>query len=205
MSRRPKLNVRVDGVPLTVPAGVSILDAANRAGRPIPTLCHLPGRECRPVCRICSVEVRGRAGLVPACATAVTEGMDVVTDSAEIAASRRVLMSLVLAEHGACGAPGCEVEILAERLGGQFISLTTPATPMPSHGSDYLAVDPTGCIHCDRCIRACEHAVIGRLGRGGEVGMIFGGGTLAQSDCIQCGDCAAVCPSGAIARLTQKL
>ncbi|HEY3396022.1 MAG TPA: 2Fe-2S iron-sulfur cluster-binding protein [Armatimonadota bacterium] len=100
----PKLTL--DNQEVTVPAGATILDAARQLGVPIPTLCHLPGRPAQCSCLVCLVEVNGGERLLPACGTVATEGMTVVSESAEVHAARRMALELLLGDHrGDCLGP----------------------------------------------------------------------------------------------------
>lgn len=195
----------LDGQRMSARAGASILDAAKAAGIPIPTLCHLPGRACKPVCRLCSVAIVGWSGLHPACATALQDGMNITTQGPQIERMRRTLMSLVLEEHGACAIPDCNIEQLAQQLGVPTAVHSLPAAELHSAvTSDYIFFDASQCVHCDRCIRACERTILTRSGRGAGVSMVFGNNQpIDASGCIACGDCLAVCPSGALASISK--
>lgn len=192
--------IEIDGRRLSAQAESSILDAARDAGIGIPTLCHLPGRECKPVCRVCSVAITGWNSLAPACATAVQDGMVITTQDAQIERMRRTLMSLALEEHGVCTDPECDVERLARQLGAApAVHALLAQEAGKAVASDYMLFDSSQCIHCDRCIRACELTILSRAGRGAGVSMVFGDNqAIDASGCIACGDCLAVCPSGAL-------
>lgn len=201
-----RVMIELDGQRMSAKAGTSILDAAKAAGLFIPTLCHLPGRACKPVCRLCSVAIAGWKGLHPACATPLQEGMSITAQSPQLERMRLTLMSLVLEEHSPCTIPDCHIEQLAQRLGIPVGAHSLPAQEAlgkahPSVASDYILFDSSQCIHCDRCIRACERAILTRSGRGPGVSMVFGHNQpIGTSGCIACGDCLAVCPSGALAK-----
>jgi len=178
-----------------------VLEAAAAAGVRIPRLCHVPGLPSRAVCRLCLVEVEGRAGWVPACGTPAVDGMSVRTDGAALVTARRTVMELILAEHGPCAQPGCEVEAIAREVGVTDSPFVVPAPPVPTPpGSDFIELDPARCVHCDRCIRKCSRQVITRRGRGPEV--LFGfedGRPMTETSCTGCGDCVAICPAGTFA------
>jgi len=201
--------IEMDGQQMPARAGASILEAAKAAGIHIPTLCHLPGRACKPVCRLCSVAIAGWSNLRPACATPLQDGMVITTQGPQIERMRRTLMSLVLEEHGACAIPDCNIEQLAQQLGVPIVAHSLPAKEAhseahPAITSNYILFDSSQCIHCDRCIRACERTILTRSGRGASVSMVFGNNqSIDASGCIACGDCLAVCPSGALAKYNE--
>ncbi len=199
------INLWIDGIQITARRGWTVLEAASLAGRRIPHLCHIPGLPRRAVCRLCLVEVSGSPGYQPSCVTEVSEGMDVRTSTAPLQAARRLVMELLLSEHGSCGRSDCEVE----RVAGELDVAASRFSPPPTlerrpEGSDFLALHPERCIHCDRCIRACDaRSVIQRSGRGAAVTFaVRDDRSLAGSDCVSCGDCAAICPAGAFAPRT---
>ena len=186
----------------------TILDAAKAAHIFIPTLCHLPGYVSRSVCRICLVEIMGQGHLAPACSTIVKEGMHVSTTSEKVVKTRQLIMELILAEHGSCQRPDCEIERLAIHLGvhaTRFSLIKNKDSRALS--SEYLHIQPELCIHCDRCIRACrDKKVISRAKRGAWVTMTVGPDQrLDETPCVHCRDCATVCPSGTILALPTNI
>lgn len=195
------VTLEIDERVIAVREGASVLEAAAALNIAIPTLCHLPGHASRPVCRMCVVEIEGRHGLHPACATVAEHGMIVTTNSPEIGQLRRTLMTLVMAEHGQCDNPDCAIDRLAAQLG--VLDEYDESEPVEVNGNPdgYVSVDVSRCIHCDRCIRACEQVIITRAGRGAGVGMAFGDDQqIEDTPCSLCGDCLAACPSGALGR-----
>jgi NADH dehydrogenase/NADH:ubiquinone oxidoreductase subunit G len=196
------ISLIIDGHDTSVPAGTTLLDAARQLGIDIPTLCHLQGHKTRAVCRVCVVALKGSGHMVPACATAATEGMQIETGSAEVLAARRLLMEFTLAEHGECDDATCAIEELAGQLG---VSKTRFQAPRHSNrsdlSSDFVSVRPELCVHCDRCSQACERdqQVLARAGRGALVAVAFDDDrTMADSTCTNCGDCVSVCPAGGL-------
>jgi len=195
------IRLNIDDRETGVPEGATLLEAARKLRITLPTLCSMGGRNDRAACRLCLVRVDRSPQLVSACSTPARAGMRVVTGDPQIIAARRVIAELTLAEHGQCGRADCEVERLAASLGVTRSRFRAHrAEPAADMGSDYIDVDAALCVHCDRCIRACSRDVIGRCGRGATVGSSFGvhAGSLAQSDCTQCGDCVHACPASAL-------
>ena len=203
MSDLQHVRLTIDGNQIEVHAGTILIDAARKAGVSIPSLCFLPGHPSRGVCRVCSVSVSGRRGLVPACATAAVDGMEVQTQLQTVKRARRVLIELALAEHGPCkedvcgGEKSCQLNRLAHEHGvteKRFEAIEKPVREELS--SDSIRVRPDGCILCDRCIQACRDLrIIGRAGLGQGTHIVFDADrSMDQSDCVACGDCVAVCP-----------
>lgn len=203
MSGLQHVSLTVDGTNVTVPAGTTLVDAGRTVGIRIPTLCHLPGRPARGVCRVCSVFVNGRRNLLPACATLAESGMEVETQSPAVLKARRIVLELALAEHGTCdvavcgGEQRCDLARLARQHGvvnQRFDTIEKPHCDELS--SDSIDVRADACILCDRCIQACRDLhVISRAGRGQNTRIIFDADrSMDESDCVACGDCVAVCP-----------
>jgi ferredoxin len=194
-----RIELSVDGRTVRVRAGASLLSAARAAGVDVPTLCHLEGQPSRAVCRLCLVEVEGRARPVASCRTAAEPAMVVRTGGDHLAAARRTIMGFTLAEHGPCDRPGCPICALGARLGAAPDAEVDRRAGL-DFGTDYLHAQPDGCVHCDRCIRSCDRGVIRRVGGGGGVSLCFGpeGGALADAACVACGDCLVACPAGVL-------
>ena len=180
----------IDGVPVTAPAGESVLDAARRAGRDIPALCHHQALPAIASCRLCLVELRrpGRdwVQLTTSCDYPVSAGLDVVTDSPRIRKHRAMNLQLLLRR-----APDAPVlRQLAEQL-DVTEPLFAPVTdaPLPD------------CILCELCVRTCSalgYNALSANGRGDHksVGPPFG--HAAAADCVGCGSCHEACPTGCI-------
>ncbi len=186
----------------------TILEVAKAQGINIPTLCHFArgtGKESpRAVCRICVVEITGVRGLVTACSAKVTDGMEVLTHSPNVVEARKVLMEFMLAENGG-GKEDTVVKALSEELGVESarFSIVDEIEAQPQKLlSEYFNVDPSLCVHCDRCIVACEsRQVITRSGFGHEISTTFGDEKgIEASNCNYCGDCISACPAGGITK-----
>ncbi len=199
----------LNGQEVAVPAGLTILEAAGLHGVKIPTLCHHPDQRVKANCRVCVVEVEGQKTLAASCATAVTAGMKVRTNSPRIRETVQTILELIFANHPqeclTCIRNGnCELRRLAADYGirevrGEMACDTLPLdTSTPS-----LVRNPNKCIKCGRCAEVCHHVQ--------ETGILYShfrsidvqvapeyGKSLSDVACVLCGQCAAVCPVGAI-------
>ncbi len=202
-------DIKINGIEMSVEDGTTILEAAAKIGVEIPTLCHIKGQQPLGACRVCVVEVAGAKTLMPSCATPVTRGMVINTNSQKVRAARRMVVELLLSEHeGNCQycerSIDCELEDISTKLG---ISKPRYEGVKPDGRFDYttkaLVRDTAKCIKCRRCVTVCnEIQTVGALfpqNRGYEtvIGPAFTS-DLADVKCVQCGQCAAVCPVGAI-------
>ena len=201
---RKRIKLFIDGKTYTVREGVRLLDTIRAIGIALPTLCDLPGFPFRGICRLCMVRIKGTSLPLLSCSTIAKEGMVVNTRSPDLQTNRKLLMEFVLAEHGECGREDCPVEDLAKRFGVNKSRFQATRLTEPDHlSSNYLKVQRGLCVHCDRCIRACPHGIIGRIHRGKKITITFDyDSSVDKSNCIGCGDCIGVCPSGAIQRNT---
>ena len=201
--------ITINGTTVSVPESATILEAAQRAGIGIPTLCHMEHHAPQGACRVCVVEVEGARTLPASCATPVRDGMVVNTNSRRVRSARRTVVDLLLSEHeGNCQycdrSADCELRALSYDLGIEApqyegerpVRLMDESTPA-------LVRDSAKCVTCRRCITACNDVQqVGALfpqyrGYRTLVAPAFAG-DLADVACVQCGQCAAVCPVGAI-------
>lgn len=208
------LNITLNGQKLSVPEGATILEAARRAGIEIPTLCWYPKLPIAGNCRICLVSVAGQPKLLPACATRVTEGMEIATESPAVVEARRGVLRLLLerypADHlrnGGRAQPRNEFERYVVQYGAEPSPLAQRDLPLRTGderpGDPMIRHDMSLCILCTRCVRACEEIqVVGVLDvayRGGHAQIIVGSdGDPDKAACTWCGECVRVCPTGAI-------
>lgn len=206
------VNLKINGMPVSVPKGYTILEAAKEIGIKIPTLCFLKEINEIGACRICVVEVKGARSLVASCVYPVNEGMEVFTNTNKVRESRKTTIELILSNHNrnclSCVRSGsCELQTLSYEYGvedaGRFdgFNPTFKKDVSPEH----LVRDPEKCILCRRCVAACENqkvAVIGANDRGFDtnIGCAFNK-DLGDVACISCGQCIVNCPTGA---LTEK-
>lgn len=208
------INVKINNQQLTVPEGITILEAAHKAGVRIPTLCHLDLHDLKMVnqtasCRVCMVEAIGRNMLVPACVTKMTEGMEVRTDSIRAVTARRMAVELLLSNHpNECfTCPKnlqCELQALAAELGVREIRWEGERNDYPKDmSSDAIVKDANKCIYCRRCETMCNEVqtcgILSGIGRGFDafVGSAFNI-PMVESSCTYCGQCVAVCPTAAL-------
>lgn len=210
MSEVKMINLKIDGTPVTVPEGTTILDAARTASIDIPTLCYL--REINEIgaCRMCVVEIKGSPKLNTACVYPVAEGMEVTTNSKRVFDARRTNLELLLSNHRreclSCIRSGsCELQKLCHDYGveneGRFDGAKTPSVIDDS--ATHMIRDNSKCILCRRCTAVCEKnqaaAVIGVNDRGFKthIGSAFDA-PLNTVACVSCGQCIVACPTGAL-------
>ena len=204
------INVKINGIAVSVPKGSTILEAARMAGVEIPTLCFMKEKNEIGACRICVVEANEGRGfrIVTACVYPVSEGMEVLTNSAKVQKARKTTLELMLSTHNkeclSCvRSTTCELQKLCREYGTDENAFTGFR---PEYELDYstahLVRDNNKCILCRRCVAACKEqfvSVIGANDRGIDTNI----GTpfdlpLNNVPCISCGQCTVVCPTGAL-------
>ena len=187
------VNLVIDGKEIASEEGRTVLEAAQKAGISIPTLCHHESLPPYGACRICVVEVthKGRTKIVTACTLPVAEGMEVDTRAEKVLRIRRMLVELMLARR-----PNSKV---IKKLAATFGVEKTRFRKPPQETS--TIVGPDGCILCGMCVRLCDDVLgIGALafeGRGGKRQVTTPFGEPSQV-CMTCGACSSICPTGAI-------
>jgi len=213
-----EVHLTIDGKKTTVEAGSTILEAARSVGIEIPNLCYDPRIGPIGSCRLCVVEIKGRAGLVISCATPATDGMEVFTETAEIAAVRRTILELMLSEHrlacASCDVLGdCKLQQYAYRYnvneGRYGQAVRKPPRSNYTTGNEAIIYDPDKCIRCGRCIQICEQvqavSALTFRGRGAEIEVSTAFDVpLNQSVCELCGNCISTCPTGALYERSAK-
>ena len=203
------VTVTVDGAPVEVPAGATVLDAARAAGSWVPTLCFDERQAPFGACRACLVGVEGAAAPLPACTTPCRDGMVIDTEDP---AGRRVahaVVELVLSELPQPPAAHTELAQVAQRLG-----VGAPRWPGETHAPapadtrhPYLAFQHELCISCGRCVRACDEVqgtfALTATGRGFDANIAAGlDEGFRDSACVACGACADSCPTDAITEVS---
>lgn len=208
------IHAMINHIPVEVPEGATILEAAQKVKINIPTLCHLDLHDIKMVnkaasCRICMVEVEGRKNLAPACATPVTEGMIVHTDTLRAIKARRVVVELLLSDHPSdcliCDKNrNCDLQKLAADLGVRKIKYKGEMSTYPKDESSLSIVrNLDKCILCRRCETMCNEVqtvgVYSAIDRGFQtvVSTAFGL-PINETSCTFCGQCVSVCPTAAL-------
>ncbi len=205
------VNLKINGMDVSVPAGSTILEAARTVGIHIPTLCFMKEQNEIGACRICVVEANEGRGfrIVAACVYPVTEGMEVKTNSLEVQKSRRMTLQLLLSTHerkclSCVRSENCEFQALCREYGIEDEGKFDGAKPeyKLDTSAPHMVRDDNKCILCRRCVAACkaQHvAVIGANDRGIDtnVGTAFDLG-LSKVGCVSCGQCIVNCPTGAL-------
>jgi len=202
------VNMKINGMPLSVPKDYTILQAAREMGIEIPTLCHMKGINEIGACRICVVEVKGARSLVAACVAPVGEGMEVLTNSEKVIKARKMTVELLLSNHNcsclSCNRSGnCELQTMARSFGIEsaqaFVGAKTE-TKLDESNVAFIR-DNSKCVLCRRCVAACstQTGVIGANNRGFDtvIGCAFET-DLADVACVSCGQCITACPTGAL-------
>ena len=200
------VKLKINDLETEAPAGSMILEAARLAGIEIPTLCYFKDASPVGACRMCVVEVAGKPNLMPACATAISPGMEIWTESPSVLDSRRRTLDLICSHHRmACEYcvryKDCELHELVRHYGLDDRKYTAAfALPEEDSSSDHLVRDYSKCVLCRRCVSACERQatnVIGVFHRGVNT-RISAPLPLNDTSCVSCGRCIAACPTGAL-------
>ena len=204
------VTVTVDGTVVTVPAGTSIMRAAIEAGIPVPKLCATDSLESFGSCRLCLVEVEGRRGLHASCTEPVAAGMTVRTQSETIAKMRRGVMELYISDHPldclTCSANGdCELQDMAGAVGLREVRYADGEHHLDAAAdasNPYFTFDPSKCIVCSRCVRACDEVqgtyALTIDGRGFDASVKTGADDFFSSECVSCGACVQACPTATL-------
>ena len=206
----PKMvNLKINDIPVTVPEGTTVLEAARAAGFKIPSLCYLKDVNEIGSCRICVVEVKGARSLMASCVYPVSEGMEVYTNTPKVRHSRQLSLELILSNHRmdclTCARNAhCELRDLAADLQIDAVRYANDLmVPQIEASALHLVRDNSKCILCRRCTAACRKSqavgVIGPNDRGfmTHIGCAFDR-DLAEVDCVSCGQCLVACPTGAL-------
>ena len=201
---RPHVSLTIDGVPLEVPQGTTILEAARQVGIEIPTICYHPHLTANAVCRLCTVEVRGARTLQPACVVQATADMVVDTESPRVRTGRKVILELLASTVDLHDAPEIQRHITASGADvARFAGGKRREFPVFDDNPFYIR-DYAQCVMCWRCIQTCADDVQNTFaltwgGRGIEshVATAFDE-DMPDTSCVFCGNCVGVCPTGAL-------
>ncbi|MBO5453756.1 MAG: iron hydrogenase small subunit [Clostridia bacterium] len=207
------VNIKINGIELSVPADYTVLQAARMANIEIPTLCYLEGINKLGACRLCVVEIKGARALQAACVYPVNEGMEVFTNTPAVRRARKANLELILSNHDrSCLScvrnRNCELQKLAEEFGIEDIPIKGENDPVHEIDdiSTSLVRNNNKCVLCRRCVAACENqtvSVISCINRGFDttVNCAFEK-SISEVGCIFCGQCIVSCPTGALTEKT---
>ena len=203
------VNIKINGMPLSVPAGSTILEAARYAGINIPPLCWMKDLNEIGACRICVVEVVRAKTLVTACVYPVNEGMEIYTNSPRVMKARKMTLELMLSTHdkkclSCVRSENCELQKLCRDYGVEDVDAfegENPQSPL-DETTLHMVRDNNKCILCRRCVAACEDQFVGVIGPNGRgfdthIGCAFEK-DLGDVACVSCGQCIVNCPTGAL-------
>ena len=205
------VNLKIDGFDVSVPEGTSIMRAAAEAGINVPKLCATDNLDPFGSCRLCLVEIEGRRGYPASCTTPVAEGIEVKTETPKLEDLRRGVMELYISDHPldclTCATNGdCELQDMAGRVGLREVRYgyegENHLSAVKDESNPYFTFDPSKCIVCSRCVRACEE-VQGTFaltidGRGFESKVSAGNKDFMDSECVSCGACVQACPTATL-------
>jgi formate dehydrogenase major subunit len=206
------VTLTIDGFPVTVPEGTSIMRAAMDAGIQVPKLCATDSLNAFGSCRLCLVEIAGRPGTPASCTTPVAAGMAVSTQTTKLKQLRRGVMELYISDHPldclTCSANGdCELQDMAGAVGLRDVRYgydgANHLDAQKDGSNPYFTFDPSKCIVCYRCVRACEETqgtfALTVDGRGFESKIAAGmDESFLDSECVSCGACVQACPTATL-------
>ena len=210
-----RVTLKIDGCDVTVPQGTSLMRAAVEAGVRVPKLCATDSLEPFGSCRLCLVEVEGRKGYPASCTTPAEAGMVVRTQTPKLQQLRKGVMELYISDHPldclTCSANGnCELQDMAGVTGLRNVRYGVGEAAGAHHtqskkdeSNPYFTYDPSKCIVCNRCVRACEETqgtfALTIEGRGFDSRVSPGQGqAFMDSDCVSCGACVEACPTATL-------
>ncbi len=211
----PTITLEIDGVETTVPEGTSIMAAAKITGTSIPKLCATDSLDPFGSCRLCLVEIEGRKGYPASCTTPVSENMKVRTQTPKLEELRRGVMELYISDHPldclTCAANGdCELQDMAGAVGLREVRYgydgENHLDAVKDESNPYFTFDPSKCIVCSRCVRACEEVqgtyALTIDGRGFDSKVSAGNKDFMDSECVSCGACVQACPTATLIEKT---
>ncbi len=198
------ISLTIDGEEVSVPPGVTLLDAARQAGKDIPTICYHEATTSNALCRLCVVEVEGQRLLQPACIVKAAPGMQVRTRSPRVDRARKTILEMLAATMDLSEAPAIlrmfgEYGASSER----FPEAERRVVPLKDDNPMYVR-DYSKCLLCWRCVQVCASDAqytfaLGFDGRGYETQIAtFFEKPIPETTCVLCGQCIGVCPTGAL-------
>ena len=209
------ITLTIDDREITVPDGTSIMRASIMAGINVPKLCATDSLEPFGSCRLCVVEIEGRRGYPASCTTPVAEGLKVHTQTPKLADIRRGTMELYISDHPldclTCATNGdCELQDMAGAVGLREVRYgyegENHLDAIKDESNPYFTFDPSKCIVCSRCVRACEETqgtfALTLSGRGFESKVAAGITDFMDSECVSCGACVQACPTATLIEKT---
>ncbi len=210
-----QVTLTIDDREITVPEGTSIMRASILAGINVPKLCATDSLEPFGSCRLCVVEIEGRRGFPASCTTPVAEGLIVHTQTPKLADIRRGTMELYISDHPldclTCATNGdCELQDMAGAVGLREVRYgyegENHLKAEKDESNPYFTFDPSKCIVCSRCVRACEETqgtfALTISGRGFESKVAAGINNFLDSECVSCGACVQACPTATLIEKT---
>lgn len=203
------INCKVNGIPVRVAEGATILEASKKANVKIPTLCYNPDLAPWAACGICVAKIEGSNKMLRACCTPVAEGMNIITHDPDIVETRKTVIEMILSTHPddclACPRnQNCELQTLAQEFGIREQVFPKMLHDLPiDDTTGSIVLNPEKCVRCGRCVTVCQQMqnvwAIEFLGRGETIRIApAADAKLGESPCIKCGQCSAHCPVGAI-------
>ncbi len=198
------VTLHIDGQPITVPAGTTLLNAASLAGTTVPTICYHEHCTANALCRLCVVEVEGARVLAPACVATVAEGMRVHTRNERVERSRRTILELLHSATDVSEAPEIQQQLDDYHADLERFGDCEHREPEIIDDNPMFIRDYSKCILCWRCVQVCAADAqftyaINFSGRGFETSIsTFFEQSLTESSCVFCGQCVGVCPTGAL-------
>jgi len=201
--------MKINGIPVEVEEGTTILNAAKKVGIKVPVLCYHPDLPAWAACGMCVVKQEGAPKMLRACAALAQEGASIITHDAEIVQVRKTVLELILANHPndclqCLRNQNCELQRLAAEFGIREVPFEPGLRDLPvDNSTTSIVLDPEKCILCGRCAKVCQGMqnvwALEFLSRGDKSRIAPAGDvSLDDSPCIKCGQCSAHCPVGAI-------
>lgn len=199
-----ELTLTIDGAPVSVAAGATILDAATAAGIAIPTICYHEACTANGLCRMCVVEVKGARLLQPSCIVAAAEGMEVTTRNERVERTRRTILEMLDSAVDLSQAPAIQAQMTEYGADPERFPEAERRQPSVIDDNPMYVRDYAKCILCWRCVQVCAEDAqytfaLSFDGRGfdTQIGTFFDR-TMPATTCVFCGQCVGVCPTNAL-------